>query len=123
MSSFSQQVLRGRTLSEKQMVIARRKMAKYAGQLAKVAAEKADTGCMVLDAGSMEYMPEINTYVVEASQLRVAPGGTMTSMVNLVDGGTVRTFVYVGADMTGDEVDGFSFWHADTKAYIKVLND
>ncbi len=37
MSSFAQQVQKGRTLSEKQMVIARRKIYKYAKQLTLIA--------------------------------------------------------------------------------------
>lgn len=37
LSSFAQQIAKGRTLSPKQIEIARKKMAKYAGQLSKIA--------------------------------------------------------------------------------------
>lgn len=37
LSSFAQQIISGRTLSEKQLAIAFRKMPKYSGQLAKIA--------------------------------------------------------------------------------------
>ena len=37
LSSFAEQLLRGQNLSEKQMVIARKKIMKYAGQLARMA--------------------------------------------------------------------------------------
>lgn len=40
LSSFAKQLLKGRTLSEKQMSIAKKKMAKYAGQLCKIANKK-----------------------------------------------------------------------------------
>lgn len=40
LSSFAEQINRGRTLSQKQMAIARKKMRKYAGQLARIAAER-----------------------------------------------------------------------------------
>ena len=40
MSSFAVQLIAGRTLSQKQMEIARKKLKKYAGQLLEVAKEK-----------------------------------------------------------------------------------
>jgi hypothetical protein len=41
MSSFAKQLQNGRTLSEKQMVLARKRIIKYAGQLLRIANEKA----------------------------------------------------------------------------------
>lgn len=40
LSSFAEQLNKGRKLSEKQMIIAKKKIVKYAGQLAKIANEK-----------------------------------------------------------------------------------
>ncbi len=40
LSSFAKQLKQGRTLSMKQLLIARRKMPKYAGQLLQIAKEK-----------------------------------------------------------------------------------
>lgn len=41
LSSFAKQLQKGRTLSAKQIAIARKRMTKYAGQLLKIAQEKA----------------------------------------------------------------------------------
>lgn len=41
LSSFAKQLQKGRTLSAKQIAIARKKMVKYAGQLLKIAQQKA----------------------------------------------------------------------------------
>lgn len=40
LSSFAKQILTGRTLSQKQLTIAFKKMPKYAGQLERIAAQK-----------------------------------------------------------------------------------
>ena len=40
LSSFAEQILKGKKLSEKQMFIATKRMEKYAGQLAKIANKK-----------------------------------------------------------------------------------
>lgn len=40
LSSFAKQLKQGRTLSSKQLLIARKKMSKYAGQLLQIAKEK-----------------------------------------------------------------------------------
>jgi hypothetical protein len=42
LSSFAKQIIQGRTLSPKQLAIARKKMPKYAGQLIQIAKEKAN---------------------------------------------------------------------------------
>ena len=41
LSSFAKQIMGGKTLSAKQMAIAKKKMPKYAGQLLQIAKEKA----------------------------------------------------------------------------------